>query len=93
MKKLNKIFEVMNSVESLDYDFADIIELTKQCKYSNCTHTSETKCAVKEAISDGILSAERFDSYFRLKGEAEYVSKEKNKTKAIDYMKQKKLFQ
>lgn len=69
------------------------LELSKKCKFSNCTHTTEPDCAVKGAISEGILSEERFNTYYRIKHEAEYVSEQKNKTKAIDYMKKKKLFQ
>jgi ribosome biogenesis GTPase len=93
LKKVNKIFEELNSVEGLDHGFEDIIEISKGCKFANCTHMNEPSCAVKEAISKGILSDSRVDDYYRLKNEAEYVAEMKNKTKAIDYMKQKKLFQ
>jgi len=83
----------MDSVENLDNDFEDILELSRRCKFSDCTHTTEPECAVKKAIYEGILSEVRFNNYYRLKKEAEYVSEKENKTKAIDYMKQKKLFQ
>jgi putative ribosome biogenesis GTPase RsgA len=87
-----KVSEIISSDENLDNVFEDILELSRSCKFSDCTHTTEDNCAVKKAISDGTLSEERFNNYFRDKKEAEYVSKEKNKTKAIDYMKQRKLF-
>lgn len=93
LKKFNKVFEIINSVENLDNDFEDILELSRRCRFSNCTHTNEPECAVKKAISEGILAAGRFNNYYRLKKEAEYVSEKNNKTKAIDYMKQRKLFQ
>lgn len=93
MRFNRKVLEIINSVENLDNTFEDILELSKECKFSNCTHTTEHDCAVKKAISEGILSEERFNNYYRIKHEAEYVSEQKNKTKAIDYMKQKKLFQ
>lgn len=93
MKFNRKVFEIIDSVENLDNGFEDILELSMRCKFSNCTHTTEPDCAVKKAISEGILSEERFNNYYRIKHEAEYVSEQKNKTKAIDYMKQKKLFQ
>ncbi|MED2041475.1 hypothetical protein P4V58_31040 [Bacillus wiedmannii] len=66
--------------------------ISKKCKFSNCSHTNETHCAVKRAISDGILSEEIANNYYRDLNEAQYVSKQKNKTKTIDYMKQLKLF-
>lgn len=83
----------MDSVENVDIDFKDILELSRRCKFSECTHTTEPECTVKKAISEGILSEERFNNYYRLIKEAKYVSEKKNKTKAADYMKQKKLFQ
>jgi ribosome biogenesis GTPase len=82
----------MDSEQNLENGFEDILELSRRCKFSDCTHTNETDCAVKKAISDGILPEEKFNNYFRDKNEAEYVSKQENKTKAIDYMKQLKLF-
>lgn len=92
MKKFSKVSEIMDSVENLDSDFEDIVELSRRCKFSNCTHTTEEECYIKAAISEGALSVERFNEYCRLTKEAEYVSKKKNKTKAIDYMRKLKLF-
>ena len=92
MKVNKKVFEIIDSVEGLDNGFEDLLELSKECKFSDCSHTTELDCAVKKAISEGILSEERFNNYYRVKNEAEYVSEQNNKTKAIDYMKQKKLF-
>ena len=83
-----KVNEIINSVENLDNEFEDILKLSRGCKFSNCSHTTEPDCAVKKAICE-----ERFNYYYRIKHEVEYVSEQNNKTKAIDYMKQKKLFQ
>ncbi|MCQ6268213.1 hypothetical protein M1K46_21605 [Fictibacillus sp. WQ 8-8] len=93
MKRNKKIFEIIDSVDNIDNGFEDLLELSRRCKFSDCTHTNETDCAIKHALSEGILSEERFNNYYRDKNEGEYVSKQKNKTKAIDYMKQRKLFQ
>lgn len=93
MKFNKKVFEIIDSVENLDNGFEDILELSRKCKFSDCTHTTEPDCAVKKEISEGILSEERFNNYYRVKNESEYVFEQKNKTKAIDYMKQRKLFQ
>jgi ribosome biogenesis GTPase len=61
-------------IESADLTktFADIDELSAKCKFSDCTHINEPKCAVQEAINNGLLSRERFDSYLKLKKEAKY---------------------
>ncbi|MCA0985678.1 hypothetical protein [Guptibacillus algicola] len=69
-----------------------MIDLSKRCRYSNCSHTKETNCAVKKAIDEGNLSREKFFLFYREKNEAFYVSNESNKTKAIEYMKKKGSF-
>lgn len=93
MKFGKKISEIVDSVENLNNEFEDILDLSMKCKFSNCTHTTELNCAVKKAISEGILTEERFDNFYRVKNEAKYVSEQKNKTKAVDYMKKLKLFE
>lgn len=61
-------------IESADLSktFADIDELSRQCRFNDCSHTKEPGCAVKEAIENGILSENRLTSYFKLKKEAKY---------------------
>jgi putative ribosome biogenesis GTPase RsgA len=77
---------------NLDFVFEDIVDLSRMCKFTNCTHTKEPHCAVKKAISEGVLSNDKFNAYYREKNEEEHILKQKNKTKAVDYMKQRKLF-
>lgn len=52
--------------------FTDIEELSEKCKYRDCTHKNEPMCAIRQAIEDGVLSAERFSNYEKLKKEAGY---------------------
>ncbi|MBE6043189.1 ribosome small subunit-dependent GTPase A [Clostridium sporogenes] len=61
-------------IDSVDLSktFIDIDELAAKCKFSDCTHSNEPKCAVQDAISSGLLSKERFESYLKLKKEAKY---------------------
>lgn len=62
----------------VDKSFSNIEELEKQCKFSDCTHKNEPKCAVKEAIENGTLDLERLERYRKLKREEEYnLSKSK----------------
>jgi len=55
--------------EVLDSTFAEIAELAGECRFSDCSHEHEPGCAVKTAISDGSLPAERFASYRKLQRE------------------------
>lgn len=55
----------------LDAYFREIAPLVRHCEFSDCTHTHEDNCAVKAAVTDGRISAERYDSYLRLRDEHE----------------------
>lgn len=61
-------------VESADLTktFADLKLLADQCRFANCTHTSEPQCAVLEAIKNGNLSEKRLENYRKLQKEAHY---------------------
>jgi ribosome biogenesis GTPase len=56
----------------LEESFADILELSKNCRFSNCTHTREAGCALLNAIENGTLRADRYQSYLKLMKESEY---------------------
>lgn len=60
--------------DGIDTAFADIEKLSRACRYSDCTHTSEPGCAVLRALSDGELDAARLESYRKLKTENEYAA-------------------
>ena len=56
----------------LEKTFADIEELAGQCRFSDCSHTSEPGCAVRAAIEEGFLDAARLGSYNKIQMEAGY---------------------
>jgi ribosome biogenesis GTPase len=58
--------------EGLDETFAEIIELVRRCKFSNCTHTNEKGCAVLSAIESGELPEQRYRNYLKLKQETAF---------------------
>lgn len=49
--------------------FADIEELMTQCKFHDCRHRTEPGCAIRAALDDGSLDAERWESYGKLQRE------------------------
>ncbi len=55
-----------NVQDGIDETFSDIVELTRRCRFSNCRHDTEPGCAIKAAIANGELSAERFELYKNL---------------------------
>lgn len=57
--------------DELDAYFREIAPLVAECQFSDCTHTHEPGCAVRQAVADGRVSAARYDSYLRLREEQE----------------------
>ena len=56
----------------IDESFADILELSKSCRFANCTHTTEIGCSLLAALENGELSEKRYQSYLSLLKESEY---------------------
>ena len=50
--------------------FADIEELTGQCRFANCSHSGDAGCAVAAAVEDGSLAADRLESWEKLRARA-----------------------
>jgi ribosome biogenesis GTPase len=46
--------------------FAEIEELSRDCRFHDCAHTSEPGCALLAALDAGTLSHRRLDSYRKL---------------------------
>lgn len=53
--------------EELDGYFREIAPLVADCEFNDCTHTHEPGCAVRRAVEAGQVSAERYDSYLRIR--------------------------
>ena len=46
--------------------FRDLRPYVSSCRYSDCTHTHEEPCAVKDAVADGYIDVRRYESYLRI---------------------------
>jgi len=55
--------------EGLEDAFEDIAELAARCRFSDCRHEGEPGCAIEEALADGRLAPERWQSYRDLQRE------------------------
>ncbi|WP_321349066.1 ribosome small subunit-dependent GTPase A [Halopseudomonas oceani] len=58
--------------EGIDDSFSDIQAYSHECRFANCTHTSEPGCAIREGIANGELDPEHFQNYLKLKKESEF---------------------
>lgn len=59
--------------EGIEAAFPDVVELAALCRFRDCKHEQEPGCAVREAVEDGRLSRQRFESYQALQRETEEV--------------------
>jgi ribosome biogenesis GTPase / thiamine phosphate phosphatase len=55
--------EVWNANKNVDSNFEDIETLALECKFSDCRHEGEPKCAVQAAVARGDLNADRLTLY------------------------------
>ena len=52
--------------EELTSYFKEIFTFSKDCRFSNCTHTHEPGCAVLKALEDHYISQSRYQSYLSM---------------------------
>ena len=52
--------------EELSGYFKEIFRFSRDCRFSNCTHTHEPGCAVLKAVEDHYIAASRYQSYLSM---------------------------
>lgn len=57
--------------EELSGYFRDIFKFSKDCRFSNCTHTHEPGCAVLKAVEDRFIASSRYLSYLSMMDDKE----------------------
>jgi len=62
-----------NNLEPQDvaHNFRELFLYSEDCKYNDCMHINEPKCAVKNAIEEGWISELRYKNYLLILGEIE----------------------
>ena len=49
--------------EEIAFYFPEMLKVARNCRFVPCTHTHEPGCAVKQAVENGLISTERYNSY------------------------------
>lgn len=70
----------LSAVELAD-DFIEFRPLAKHCRFRGCLHHNEPDCAVKEAVENGEVCAERYDHYLLMLSELQNRRPQYNKRK------------
>ena len=62
-------------VESgIETTFNEITELSKQCLFTDCSHTHENGCAVLAALNEGAIPKKRYENFIKMSKESKYYS-------------------
>lgn len=61
--------------EEIQHYFPEIFELKSECKFDNCLHLNEPKCAVIQAVENAEIAPSRYENYL---GFMEEVSQNKS---------------
>ncbi len=77
---------LLGAGEGVNDNFDDILKLTQNCRFSNCTHTNEPGCAILKAMEEGSLQSVHYQNFVKLKMESEqneisFVGRRKKKKK------------
>jgi ribosome biogenesis GTPase len=62
----------------LEQTFGDVEEIARRCRFSDCNHDREPGCAIREALADGSLPEERWESYVKLQRELDALEARRN---------------
>ena len=52
--------------EEIGSYFKEIFKFSKDCRFSNCTHTHEPGCAVRKAVEEHYIAESRYNSYLSM---------------------------
>ena len=63
---------IADSSSGLEKTFGTIVELSKNCKFKDCTHTTEVDCAVLKAVESGEIDKSSYENYLKMEMEKEH---------------------
>ncbi len=89
---------ITDSKAGLEITFDDIVKLSYDCKFKDCTHTTEIGCAVMEALENDEIDRGSYENYLKMEREkvhfestiAERRKKDKDFGKMIKHFKNRK---
>jgi ribosome biogenesis GTPase len=68
-----KEFGIVDFNESeISHYFKEMRPYITKCRFNNCKHLNEPGCAVKEAVGNGEIAQERFESYINILTKKDY---------------------
>lgn len=63
---------IADSKDGLERTSSKIIELSYDCKFKNCSHTTEVDCAVVNAVESGEIDDSSYENFLKMEREKEH---------------------
>lgn len=63
---------IADATAGLETTFETIVELSQDCKFKDCTHTTELGCAVLAAIENGEIDQNSYGNFLKMRREKEH---------------------
>ena len=70
--------------DALTSAFGDIDAIAEACRFRDCRHSTEPGCAVRAAVKDGQLAAERLESFHKLLLEQEHERRQQDQRAQLE---------
>lgn len=64
--------------EGLAETFGDVEALASSCRFADCGHATEPGCAIRAALDDGSLPADRYASWEKLRAEQAHLARKQD---------------
>jgi ribosome biogenesis GTPase len=80
-----RALEVLGAEEGVEASFDDVTDLAAACRFSDCRHEGEPGCAVRAALADGRLSADRLESHRKLERELAHAARQGDPRARAEY--------
>jgi ribosome biogenesis GTPase len=77
--------------EAVRETFDDIEALGTTCHFTDCRHRGEPRCAVKAAVAEGRMPAERLESYLKLQDELAVLASQQDERALLERKRQSKV--
>ena len=78
---------ITNSSDGIEKTFKRILELSKSCKFKDCTHTTEIGCAIVQDLEQGKIDTDFYENYLKMEREKEHfestISERRKKDKDL----------
>jgi len=63
---------IADSVEGLEITFESIVKLSADCKFKDCTHTTEFGCAVLAAVDNEEIDKSSYENFLKMEREKDH---------------------